>query len=94
MIAQNKVHGEELSYSGSKAAKEYRETLDLVEIEIPKLEEWIHQKLEVGDLRVSSALALNDNSNPLTKFMTKSRLKKYQQTVFEELEKARDRLVI
>jgi hypothetical protein len=94
VIAQNKVRGEELTYPGSKEAKEYRETLDLIEIEIPKLEEWLHQKLEVDDLRIGSALAVTDSTSPLTKFMTKARLKKYQQAVFAELEKAKDRLII
>jgi len=93
VIAQNKVRGEELAYPTSDDAKRYRETLDLAEIEIPKLEEWVHQKLEVSDLRVGTALAVEDPNNPLTKFMTRSRLKKYQQTVFAELEKVRDRLL-
>jgi hypothetical protein len=93
VIAQNKVRGEELAYATSADAKRYRETLDVVEIEIPKLEEWVHQKLEVADLRVGAALEVTDSTNALTKFMTKSRLKKYQQTVFAELEKARDRLL-
>lgn len=94
VIAQNKVRGDDLSYPTSNEAKLYRETLNLVEIEIPKLEEWIHQKLEVSDFRVGSALSVTDAGNALNKFMTRSRLKKYQQTVFAELEKARDRLVI
>jgi hypothetical protein len=93
LIAQNKVRGEELNYSTSADAQRYRETLDVAEIEIPKLEEWVHQKLEVADLRVGAALDITDSDNPLTKFMTRSRLKKYQQAVFEELEKVRERLL-
>jgi hypothetical protein len=93
VIAQNKVRGEGLAYATSADAKRYRETLNLAEIEIPKLEEWVHQKLEVSDLRVGTALAVDDPTNPLTKFMTRSRLKKYQQAVFAELEKVRDRLL-
>lgn len=93
VIAQNKVRGEELSYPDSADRKRYQETLDLAEIELPKLEDWVHQKLEVGDLRVSAALEVEDPANPLTKFMTRSRLKKYQQAVFAEFDKIKDRLL-
>jgi hypothetical protein len=93
VIGQNKVRGEELTYPTSAEAKEYRETLDVIEVEIPKLEGWVQLKLEEADLRVGAALDLTDPANPLTKFMTKCRLKKYQQAVFAELEKARDRLL-
>jgi CO dehydrogenase nickel-insertion accessory protein CooC1 len=93
IIALNKVRGEELSYPTSKEAVEYRKNLDLIEIELPKLDEWVHQKLEVADLRVGTALDITEPSSPLTKFMTKSRLKRYQQAVFAEFEKAKDRLL-
>ncbi len=90
VVAQNKVRGEELNYPNSKEAAEYRKTLDLIEIEIPKMDEWIHQKLEVADLRIATALEISDPASPLTKFMTKSRLKRYQETVFAEFEKAKE----
>jgi len=93
VIAQNKVRGEELSYPSSDARREYQKTLDLAEVEIPKLDEWVHQKLEVADLRVGAALDVSDPENPLTKFMTRSRLKKYQQAVFAEFEKIKARLL-
>jgi hypothetical protein len=93
IIAQNKVRGEELSYPSSKARAEYQKTLDLAEIQIPKLDDWVHQKLEVADLRVGAALEVNDPANPLTKFMTRSRLKKYQQAIFSEFEKVKERLL-
>lgn len=93
VIAQNKVRGEELSYSTSEARREYQKKLDLAEIEIPKLDEWVHQKLEVADLRIGAALEVSDPANPLTKFMTRSRLKKYQQAVFAEFEKIKARLL-
>jgi hypothetical protein len=93
VIAQNKVRGAELSYLDSPARAEYQKTLDLAEIEIPKLDEWVHQKLEVGDLRVSAALEVEDPNSPLTRFMTRSRLKKYQQAMFEEFDKIKDRLL-
>jgi hypothetical protein len=94
VIAQNKVRGEDLIYPASESAKLFRKTLDLIEIVIPKLEEWIHRDLELANLRVGAALALTDPASPFTKFMTRSRLTKYQQTVFAELEQARDRLVL
>jgi hypothetical protein len=46
VIAQNKVRGEELNYATSAERKQYQKTLDLAEIEIPKLENWVHRELE------------------------------------------------
>lgn len=93
VIAQNKVRGEELSYLASADRKNYQQTLKLAEIEIPKLEDWVHQMLEVGNLRINTALEIEDATHPLTKFMTRSRLKRYQQTIFAEFEKIKDRLL-
>lgn len=93
LIAQNLVRGEELSYSKSKAREEYLKTLDLAEIIIPKLDDWVHQKLELSDLRIGAALEISDPASELTKFMTRSRLRKYQQVVFAEFEKVKTRLL-
>jgi hypothetical protein len=92
IIAQNKVRGQ-MNYETSEQRKQYQQTLDLVEIEIPKLEDWVHGVLEARDLRLSSALAIENPNDPLTKFMTHSRIKKYQHAVFKQFERARDRLL-
>lgn len=92
LIAQNLVRGEELSYPKSKVREEYLKTIDLAEITLPKLDDWVHQKLELNDLRVGAALEVFDPASELTKFMTRSRLRKYQQTVFAEFEKVKTRL--
>jgi len=93
LIAQNKVRGEELSYPNSKAREEYLKTLDLAEITIPKLDDWVHQKLELGDVRIGTALEISDPASELTKFMTRSRLRKYQMAVFAEFDKVKTRLL-
>lgn len=93
VIAQNKVRGEELSYSNSAQRQQYQATLNLAEIELPKLEDWVHRELENTDLSIRRALELEDPASPLTKFMTRSRLKKYQQAVFSEFEKIKNRLL-
>lgn len=93
LIAQNKVRGDELNYPKSRAREEYLKTLDLAEITLPKLDDWVHQKLELADLRVGSALEVSDPASELTKFMTRSRLRKYQQVVFAEFEKVKTRLL-
>jgi len=93
LIAQNLVRGEELSYPKSKAREEYRKSLDLAEITLPKLDDWVHQKLELNDLRIGSALEVSAPASELTKFMTRSRLRKYQQVVFAEFEKVKSRLL-
>jgi hypothetical protein len=93
IIALNKVRGEELSYQNSEARADYQKGLDLAEIEIPRLDDWVHQKLEVADLRIGAALEIKDPNSPLTKFMTRSRLKKYQQKIFAQFEQIKDRLL-
>jgi hypothetical protein len=92
VIAKNKVRGE-INYENSVERKQYQDTLDVVEIEIPKLEDWVHGMLEARDLRLNAALAIQDVNDPLTKFMTRSRIRKYQEAVFEQFERARERLL-
>jgi hypothetical protein len=93
VIGRNLMRSSELGYDSSEKRKEYQATLDMVEIEIPKLEEWVHSKLEYEDLRVGSALELKDASHPLTEFMNRCRLSKYQQRVFAEFERIKERLL-
>jgi hypothetical protein len=93
VIGRNLVRGEELGYDQSDARKKYAKAFNVAEMEIPKLEEWVHARLENEDLRVSAALELKDPSHPLTEFMNRSRLKKYQQRVFAEFERIKDRLL-
>lgn len=92
IVAQNQARGE-LSYGKSAHRKKYRETLDLEEIEIPKLEEWVHAELEARGKSVGAALAVEDEKSPFTVFMTRTRLKRYQGAVFAEFEKVKDRLL-
>lgn len=93
VIGRNLVRGEELGYDTSPDRKKYQKTLDLEEIEIPKLEEWVHAKLESENMRVGAALELTDANHPLTEFMNRSRLKKYQQRVFAEFDRIKERLL-
>ena len=93
IIAQNKVRGTELAYEKSSQRKQYRERLDLAEIEIPKLDEWVHAKLESENKSVGAALAVDDAKSPFTEFMTRARLKRYQGTMFAEFEKVKERLL-
>ena len=93
VIGRNLVRGVELGYDTSEDRKKYQKTLDLAEVEIPKLEDWVHAQLESGDLRVATALEIKDASHPLTEFMNRSRLKKYQQRVFAEFERIKERLL-
>ncbi len=93
VIGRNLVRGEELGYDKSEDRKKYQKTLDLAEMEIPKLEEWVHAKLENESLRIGAALELKEPSHPLTEFMNRSRLRKYQQRVFAELDRVKERLL-
>lgn len=93
VIAQNQVKGEELTYPESKERAEYQKTLDLAEITLPKLEDWLHKELETAHLRVGVAVQSTDPASPLTTFMNRSRLKKYQQAVFAEFDKIKDRII-
>lgn len=92
VIARNLVRGEELDYDASGRKKLYQETLGAVDITIPKLEPWVHSILEHNDLRISSALEEKDAAHQATRFMTRLRLKRYQEEVFAEFEKVKDRL--
>jgi hypothetical protein len=92
VIAQNQVRGEELNYTDSKERAEYEKTLKPAEIVIPKLEDWLHRELEKNALTVGAAAALTDAKNPLTTFMNRTRLKRYQSAVFAEFDKIKDRL--
>lgn len=93
VIAQNEVKGQALTYGESKDRAEYQKTLDLAEIVLPKLEDWLHKELETAHLRVGVATELKDAKNPLTTFMNRSRLNHYQKLVFAEFDKIKDRLV-
>lgn len=93
VIARNLARGESLGYDNSRERDEYKSTLGIVEVEIPKLDDGVHSQLETDGLRVAAALELNDQTHPLTKFMSRSRLKKYQQRVFAEFERIKARLL-
>ncbi len=93
VIVRNKVRGEELPYETSDHRRRYREKLDLVEIEVPKLDQWVHAKLETENRSVGAALAMDDAGSPFMQFMTRARLKRYQQTMFEQFEAVQDRLL-
>lgn len=93
VIARNLVRGEELDYDTSERKKEYLNTLGAVEITIPKLETWVHSILENMDLRINRALEEKDAAHPVTRFMNRLRLKRYQEQVFAEFEKIKDRLI-
>jgi len=92
VIALNQVRGEELSYTDSKERAEYQKTLKPAEIVLPKLEDWLHRELEKADITVGAAVALTDPKNPLTTFMNRTRLKRYEAAVFAEFDKIKDRL--
>jgi len=55
VIGRNLVRGEELGYDKSEDREKYKKTLDLAEVEIPKLEDWVHARLESEDLRIATA---------------------------------------
>lgn len=93
VIGRNLVRGEELGYDKGDLRKKYQSALDLAEIEIPKLEEWVHSRIEEESLSVGAALKIDDPNHPLTEFMNRSRLKKYQLRMFAEFEKIKDRLL-
>jgi hypothetical protein len=92
VIAQNQVRGEELSYTDSKERAEYAKTFKPAEIVIPKLEDWLHRELEKADLTVGAAVESKGAKSPLTTFMNRTRLKRYQAAVFAEFDKIKDRL--
>lgn len=93
VIARNLVRGSELGYDKSAKREQYKTSLDAQEIEIPKMEEWIHALLEDGKMRISDALRLNSPNHKLGQFMNRTRLKRYQAHVFGEFERIKTRLL-
>jgi hypothetical protein len=93
VIAINEGRGGGAMYRKSPERKEYQKTLKPSEIEIPELGGWVRDELENASLRVGTALAYTDPKNPLTTFLNRMRLYRYQRAVFAQFDQIKEQLL-